>query len=172
MPAFDDSSAGQLRDSERALLRRGILDARPDVVVEAGTWYGGGSTFTIAKALRENRRGMLYTVEAGAARSHTAFMRYLHEQHQLLPYITFICADSETIIKACLFEVDVFMCDGGDRLRDVLAIEDKMRNGGAMYFHDWQDEKEIPAREHIELSSLWDVVEVVDSLALVRKCES
>lgn len=54
---------GQLYPPERKLLYDAVLQAKPKIVLEIGTWKGGGSTYQIATALRENGSGKLYTCE-------------------------------------------------------------------------------------------------------------
>src|SRR2546427_8308612 len=57
---------GQLSHLERELLVKGILSAAspPKVVVEVGTWLGGGSTLHILRALEKNGQGHLWGIEA------------------------------------------------------------------------------------------------------------
>jgi predicted O-methyltransferase YrrM len=172
MATFSAPGVGQLTSYERNLLGEVIRQHRPTVVVEAGTWYGGGSTYVAACALHDNDHGHLWTAEIDQDVLSTAVARYAQEQPHLLPRITFVCGDSAGLIAGCPRAIDVFVCDGGDRMRDVLAAEPKMEPGGSMFFHDWHDAKEAGAREHIEASALWDVEVVVDSLAWVRRCGS
>src|SRR5688572_7687961 len=56
---------GQLNARERELLGRAILDAnpRPKIVLEVGTWLGGGSTVHFLRALEKNGEGHLYGIE-------------------------------------------------------------------------------------------------------------
>jgi predicted O-methyltransferase YrrM len=58
--------AGQLNDAERALLTDALTHAakKPEVVLEVGTWLGGGSTLHILRALEKNGTGHLWGVEA------------------------------------------------------------------------------------------------------------
>ena len=57
---------GQLNDTERRILTEAILRApkKPQVVIEVGTWLGGGSTLHILRALEENGVGHLWGIEA------------------------------------------------------------------------------------------------------------
>jgi predicted O-methyltransferase YrrM len=57
---------GQLNATERRILTEAITQAakKPEVVIEVGTWLGGGSTFHILRALEQNGTGHLWGVEA------------------------------------------------------------------------------------------------------------
>src|SRR5437016_1463728 len=61
-----DLIQGQLNAEERRLLTSAILDApiKPKVIIEVGTWLGGGSTLHILRALETNGVGRLWGVEA------------------------------------------------------------------------------------------------------------
>jgi hypothetical protein len=58
--------AGQMNAEDRRILREAICNApaRPRVVLEVGTWLGGGSTLHLLKALEENGEGHLWGIEA------------------------------------------------------------------------------------------------------------
>jgi predicted O-methyltransferase YrrM len=57
---------GQLNEAERQLLTEAIIQAseKPKVVIEVGTWLGGGSTLHILRALERNGTGHLWGIEA------------------------------------------------------------------------------------------------------------
>src|ERR1700722_16688883 len=57
---------GQLNEHERRILTAAICGAseKPKVVLEVGTWLGGGSTLHILRALEENGAGHLWGIEA------------------------------------------------------------------------------------------------------------
>src|ERR1700677_2861908 len=59
---------GQLSLQERELLTSTIRDmpVKPRIVLEVGTWLGGGSTLHILRALHKNSEGHLWGVEASA----------------------------------------------------------------------------------------------------------
>jgi len=60
---------GQLNAQERAFITKTILDApvKPQVALEVGTWFGGGSTLHILRALEQNGTGHLYGIEADSS---------------------------------------------------------------------------------------------------------
>lgn len=57
---------GQLNVAERQLLTAAVLHAtrKPQVVLEVGTWLGGGSTIHLLRALEQNGEGHLWGIEA------------------------------------------------------------------------------------------------------------
>src|ERR1700741_1872418 len=57
---------GQLNAEERRLLTSAIREAptKPKVVLEVGTWLGGGSTLHFLRALEKNGQGHLWGIEA------------------------------------------------------------------------------------------------------------
>ena len=59
-------SQGQINPAEREILTDAILKAepKPTVVLEVGTWLGGGSTIHILQALEKNKVGHLWGIEA------------------------------------------------------------------------------------------------------------
>lgn len=57
---------GQLNERERQILTDAIVLApkKPAVLIEVGTWLGGGSTLHILRALEQNGQGHLWGIEA------------------------------------------------------------------------------------------------------------
>ena len=57
---------GQLNREERRLITAPILEAerKPEVVLEVGTWLGGGRTLHLLRALEANGCGHLWGIEA------------------------------------------------------------------------------------------------------------
>jgi predicted O-methyltransferase YrrM len=57
---------GQLSATDRRLLTEAITLApkKPEIVIEVGTWLGGGSTLHILRALEKNATGHLWGIEA------------------------------------------------------------------------------------------------------------
>ena len=62
----DQPTEGQLNAVERRLLAEAIIGAeeKPKVLIGVGTWYGGGSTSHILRALEQNGVGHLWGIEA------------------------------------------------------------------------------------------------------------
>ncbi|HEX7010367.1 MAG TPA: hypothetical protein VF184_10310, partial [Phycisphaeraceae bacterium] len=75
---------GQMHPEERDLIHRTVLDDNPTVVVECGTWYGGGSTLAAARALHAQARGRLHTWEIDPQKMSRAVSAYAEECPELL----------------------------------------------------------------------------------------
>src|SRR4051812_31718199 len=60
-----ESIEGQLNATERGILRAAVMERNPapKVVLEVGTWLGGGSTIHFLKALQDRGEGRLYGIE-------------------------------------------------------------------------------------------------------------
>src|SRR5271170_782571 len=56
---------GQLNEAERRLLTEALVrsEPKPQMVIEVGTWLGGGSTLHILRALEKNGAGHLWGIE-------------------------------------------------------------------------------------------------------------
>ena len=79
--------AGQLNDEERRLLTNAILNAanKPEIVVEVGTWLGGGSTLHILRALERTGVGHLWGIEADLAQARVQHKHAADVQNQMDP---------------------------------------------------------------------------------------
>src|SRR4051794_18821710 len=57
---------GQLNPAERTIITSAVLDrpTKPKIVLEVGTWLGGGSTLHLLRALAQNNEGHLWGIEA------------------------------------------------------------------------------------------------------------
>ncbi|HUB67907.1 MAG TPA: class I SAM-dependent methyltransferase [Candidatus Methylacidiphilales bacterium] len=114
---------GQLNPEERRLLANAILQApkKPEVVVEVGTWLGGGSTLAFLRALHENGTGHLWGVEA----DYDVYDRMMANLNSLGPEImgrfTPLFGFSEEVLPRWIagqkkpFQIDVAFLDGGNR---------------------------------------------------------
>jgi predicted O-methyltransferase YrrM len=58
--------AGQLNSAERQLLAEAVRSgpSKPKMVLEVGTWLGGGSTVHLLKTLEKIGQGQLWGIEA------------------------------------------------------------------------------------------------------------
>jgi predicted O-methyltransferase YrrM len=113
---------GQLSDTERRLLTETVLHARekPRVVLEVGTWLGGGSTLHILRALQQNGIGHLWGIES----DRTIYNRMVANIRAATPEaadrFTPLLGFSRDIIPQWLagqgpdFRVDFVFLDGGD----------------------------------------------------------
>src|SRR5688500_14530980 len=95
---------GQLSKEERAFLARCIREASkpPKVVLEAGTWLGGGSTLHILRALEQNSSGHLWGIEASEEIFKRMKANLAEAAPELMQRFTPIQGTSEAVIPEWL----------------------------------------------------------------------
>jgi Methyltransferase domain len=138
---------GQLSDGERALLTESILGAptKPAVVIEVGTWLGGGSTLHILRALQKNATGHLWGIEFDRG----IFERMIASLRQGAPHamdrFTPLFGRSDEVIPKWLAEapdrrVDFAFLDGGDHPEEQVVefdlLDPVMPVGAQLMSHD------------------------------------
>jgi predicted O-methyltransferase YrrM len=172
-----DAVEGQLYKADRQLLYSTIIEEKPNIVLEVGTWHGGGSTLSIAKALKENGKGTLYTIEMMRNFFDSAVSSYKKEKPELLPYIEFLYGNSLTEYPPLLRDltvelkasrvVDIVFLDGcgtkskgghTSTLAELKMFEPFMKKNGILMMHDWFDAKAELARPYIIKSKKWKVI--------------
>lgn len=144
---------GQLNATERAHITKTILDAsvKPEVVVEVGTWLGGGSTLHILRALQANGTGHLWGVEAfkdiyqkmienirrGAPEAAGRFTPILGFSTQVLPEWLNRLPHGK--------DIDMVFLDGGDnpdeQVEEFKLLEKRIKIGGILMAHDARTRK-------------------------------
>lgn len=160
-PFYEASEQGQLVAKERALVRQTVLDARPRVCVELGTWRGGGSTYQIASALAESGTGgLLHTFEPDPEALQTAIENYRREASGLLPYIRFHGEDFRAgLTRAGLEGIDFALLDGPDDAEytraALRALAAPVTPGAFVILHDWHVEKCRAVRSEVAASDHW-----------------
>jgi predicted O-methyltransferase YrrM len=157
---------------ERALLYRSVLEQRPTIALEVGTWKGGGSTLQITTALQDLNHGHLYTCEVDPAFYKQAVASY--EASPLAKYVTFHQLPSTDLIKK-LFEsrlVPSFVFFDGPEdallnLNDFKLLEERLELGACFCMHDWdlgirpdgmQSQKAELLRPYLEQSARWQIL--------------
>jgi len=139
---------GQLSDGERELLTKAILGHswKPRVVIEVGTWLGGGSTLHILRALHRNGTGHLWGIEA----DHTIYERMLQNLRAAAPEtvdrFTPLFGCSQTVIPNLLaeqgpdFQIDIAFLDGGnnplEQITEFELLKDRIAVDGLLMAHD------------------------------------
>ena len=140
--------AGQLNPRERHLLQNALRSApkKPEIVLEVGTWLGGGSTLHILRVLHENGMGHLWGIEADED-IYEKMNRNIREAFQegancFSPLFGF----SETIIPQWLrtlppnAEIDFVFLDGGnnpmEQVTEFRLLESRISVGGQLMAHD------------------------------------
>jgi predicted O-methyltransferase YrrM len=139
---------GQLNERERQILIASIRNApkKPQVVLEVGTWLGGGSTLHFLRALHQNGEGHLWGIEAARSIYDRMIANLRKAAPEALDRFTPIFGFSQQVIPAWLKEqgdkvvVDVAFLDGGDnpfeQIVEFKLLADRIPVGGRLMAHD------------------------------------
>jgi hypothetical protein len=149
---------GQLNQIERNYLHNLVIDKKPDIILESGTWYGGGSTLAMVSALKNNNKGILYTYE-----THIPFYNVATKYYRNSIYYNYIKLLNEDFVIAIsnlgedfYKKVSIVFLDGGDEnqfgqlklpicmypessenLASFKILENKVNRGTHVICHDW-----------------------------------
>jgi len=157
--------AGQLNEAERRLIMETITQAakKPLVVIEVGTWLGGGSTLHILRALEKNGCGHLWGIEADRQIYERMIANLKAGAPEALHRFTPLFGFSQQVIPQWLAEqpadlaVDFAFLDGGNNLMEQITefrlIESRVPVGGQIMAHDANFRK---AKFLVPFISRWD----------------
>ncbi len=140
--------AGQLNAEERRIITAAVLEQRPkpEVIVEVGTWLGGGSTLHFLRALEENGEGHLWGIEADK-NVYTKMLQNIGRAapealHRFTPLFGF----SQDVIPQWVaqqgagFAVDIAFLDGGnnpgEQITEFKVLDPHVPIGGQLLAHD------------------------------------
>lgn len=141
-------SQAQLNAEERRLLSETILNAepKPKVVIEVGTWLGGGSTTHILRALEKNNAGHLWGIEADRSIYERMITNIRAAAPSACARFTPLFGFSEDVIPAWLreqsagFEIDIAFLDGGnnpmEQVTEFFLVNPCIPVGGTLMTHD------------------------------------
>ncbi|HWB59913.1 MAG TPA: class I SAM-dependent methyltransferase [Chthoniobacteraceae bacterium] len=139
---------GQLSAQERQLLTDTILGMaeKPRIVVEVGTWLGGGSTAHILRALHKNGEGRLWGVEAVKATYDKMLANISAAVPEAADRFTPLFGLSSEVLPAWVktlpagSKIDVAFLDGGDnpneQVEEFKLLAPLTRVGGVIMGHD------------------------------------
>lgn len=139
---------GQLNAEERRLLTEAVRGAqpRPRVVLEVGTWLGGGSTLHLLRALEANGEGHLWGIEADPSIYDRMLANLRAAAPEAVARFTPLFGFSQQVIPQWLAgqppgtEADVVFLDGGNNPREQVVEFDllapRIRVGGQLFAHD------------------------------------
>ena len=159
---------GQLNERECQILISAICAApkKPQVVLEVGTWLGGGSTLHFLRALHKNDEGHLWGIEA----DRSIYDRMIENIRAAAPGVTRftpLFGLSQKIIPAWLAEkgadwtVDMAFLDGGDnpfeQITEFKLLADRIPVGGRLLAHDTKLRKGKWLRPYLSLLDNWRV---------------
>lgn len=163
-----DIIEGQLNARERAFITKAILDApvKPRMALEVGTWFGGGSTLHILRALEQNGIGHLYGIEADSS----IYARMIENIQRAAPAaskrFTPIFGFSDKAIPALFaeqppdFTVDFVFLDGGnnpmEQIIEFRLLDKYIPVGGQLLAHDaWMRKGKFLA-PYVKLLDNWE----------------
>ena len=139
---------GQLNAAERQILINAIADRtqRPLIVLEVGTWLGGGSTVHLLRALQRNGEGHLWGIEANESTYQQMVANLRAAAPAALDRFTPLFGRSEDVIPQWLDDlgpeakVDVVFLDGGDnpleQITEFQLLDSHIPVGGELLSHD------------------------------------
>jgi len=184
---FSRKPSGQLADVERRYLYDLVRVTRPQIVVESGTWKGGGSTLFLANALADNADGELHSWE-----SHEPFHReatsFYRRQKRLRDRVHLHLGDfvraAEGFSNSFISGTGVVFLDGGDEtpegklklpedqypaasenVRSFQLLSPRLQPGTHLLLHDWgvQGGRGMFVRQVLERDGFgpWRIVEVL-----------
>jgi predicted O-methyltransferase YrrM len=167
---------GQLWPNERAYLERLVKSVVPTIVLEVGCGCGAGSTYSIAKGLRANRNGELFTCDLDQKRLAQA--KKLFEPW---PFVKIRDCRSDVLVS-WLFDTNrypqIIFFDGPENpdvaLNDLKKMQGRLRYGTHFLMHDWNPEhstKAIKVRKHVEEHPHWKPIKILtqpDSLGMAH----
>jgi predicted O-methyltransferase YrrM len=144
----ETSIDGQLNEQERRILTDAVRNAvpKPKVVLEVGTWLGGGSTLHILNALEENGSGHLWGIEA----DRSIYERMLENIRTAAPKASArfspLFGFSQAVIPKWIaqqpvdMQVDLVFLDGGNRpleqIEEFKLLDPHIPVGGRLMAHD------------------------------------
>lgn len=139
---------GQLNSLEREVLTKTILEraAKPQVILEVGTWLGGGSTVQFLRALEQNGQGHLWGIECDRSIYDQMIANIKQLAPEALHRFTPLFGFSQQVIPTWIkeqkpgFEIDVAFLDGGnqpiEQLEEFWLIDPHMPVGSTLLGHD------------------------------------
>jgi predicted O-methyltransferase YrrM len=161
--------AGQLNEEERRILVEAVLHApkKPKVVLEVGTWLGGGSTLHLLRALEKNGEGHLWGIEV----DRTIYDRMLENIRIAAPEaahrFTPIFGHSQDIIPQWIDQhrnnltIDLIFLDGGnnpgEQIKEFQLLDPYLPIGGQVLAHDAKMRKGKWLVPYLSLLDNWKV---------------
>jgi len=158
---------GQLSEEERSLLTKAITEAQPKVVLEIGTWLGGGSTIHILRALHSNGEGHLWGIEIDRSIYHKMMHNIRRAAPECVGRFTPIFGRSQDVIPKWItqngsaFRIDFAFLDGGnnpaEQITEFHLLDAHIPVGGQLMAHDANMRKGKWLVPYLRLLDNWEV---------------
>lgn len=155
---------GQLLKAERKALYDITIEQKPDFCFEIGTYTGGGSTFFIAGALKDNNHGKLITMEINQELFKKTKKRYSMFHPFINKYIIFINDFSPSVFKKYIERQNknFYFLDGAEDGNQTLSqlnfLTQFISSGDILAFHDWHSEKTSSVKNLMLNDDTYDLV--------------
>lgn len=161
--------SGQLNSEERRIITAAVLESeqKPKIVLEVGTWLGGGSTLHLLRALEKNGVGRLWGIEADRSIYEEMLKNIRAAAPEALHRFTPLFGFSQEVIPRWLKElgpeeqVDLVFLDGGDnpfeQIQEFMLLDDRIRIGGRLFAHDAKLRKGKWLLPYLSLLDNWKV---------------
>jgi hypothetical protein len=158
---------GQLNPTERRLLKEALSSPNPipEVVVEVGTWLGGGSTLHILRALEKNQQGHLWGIEACREIYEKMLENIRAAAPEALHRFTPLFGFSQEVLPNWIaehspgFKVDFAFLDGGnnplEQVHEFRLLEPHIPVGGQLMAHDAKLRKGKWLRPYLSALDNW-----------------
>jgi len=168
---------GQMNSEERNLIKQLIIQKKPKVVFEIGTWKGGGSTLSIASGLFENKSGVLYTCETEKAFFQQAVESFNEYFQEYKPFVIFHNESSSIILKSLIEEnkiPDFILLDGiaarqKEDVNDMNSLEKYLSDGTIIAYHD--SKIQLIVNDYFSTHKNWKKIHEVNSSTGFTVCE-
>jgi len=139
---------GQLNPAERQILTDAIVQSqeKPKIVIEVGTWLGGGSTITFLQALHQNKAGHLWGVEANRDIYERMIENLKTSAPEAVGRFTPLFGFSQEVLPAWIAEqkkplqIDIAFLDGGnnplEQITEFKILDPYLPVGAQLFAHD------------------------------------
>jgi len=161
--------AGQLNAEERRLITKAVLDAprKPKIILEVGTWLGGGSTLHLLRALEQNGEGHLWGIEADRSIYNQMLANIRLAAPEAIHRFTALLGPSHKVIPKWLqqpgahTQVDIVFLDGGnnpgEQIKEFHLLDSHIPVGGLLMAHDAKMRKGKWLVPYLSLLDNWNV---------------
>jgi hypothetical protein len=168
---------GHLHPPERKLLNDTIIELKPQLCLECGTWAGGGSAFSIVSGLHANNKGILHTFEVNKGLHDMAVKAYQTEVPEMLPFIKLYLEDFyDGVILRDFQNVDFCFFDGPEdseySMKILQMMEPRIKIGGFIALHDWKSKpgsKCFSVQPYLLNSPQWKMICILDTEVGIAK---
>jgi hypothetical protein len=141
-------SEGQLVPAEREVLTNAVLEStrKPQVILEIGTWLGGGSTITFLQSLQRKGSGHLWGVEANPDIYERMIANLKQAVPEALDYFTPLFGFSQKVLPVWVaqqpqpLQIDIAFLDGGnnplEQITEFNILDPYLPVGARLFGHD------------------------------------